>query len=256
MVKNDELYHYASPYYDPVKAHEYYMEHRELKGRSTSGMSDTQREGWTYAQKQIKTAKEKEKDSEKTATEQNIAKMRAKAEATRVEIAARVAEKVKRINARLKQEQSQWDTSKISDKLSSNVRSKQVAYYQVQKAKASAIAASDKNRVSSSAAEEKEKLSSDLSTAISNVRAEYKKKLADINTKYEKIYDEEYAGIKANLPGKSTPSGNSKKTASKKSSSSSSKKSKKSSSSSSKKSKSLEDYIIDWNKWNSKNKKK
>lgn len=24
---------YASPYYDPVKAHEYYMEHRELKGR-------------------------------------------------------------------------------------------------------------------------------------------------------------------------------------------------------------------------------
>ena len=24
---------YASPYYDPVKAHEYYMEHRELKGK-------------------------------------------------------------------------------------------------------------------------------------------------------------------------------------------------------------------------------
>lgn len=252
MVKNDELYHYASPYYDPVKAHEYYMEHRELKGHSTSGMSDTQREGWTYAQKQIKIAKEKEQDVEKTVTEQNISKMRAKAEATRVEIAARVAEKVKRINARLKQEQSQWDTSKISDKLSSNVRSKQVAYFQAQKAKASARAASGKSRVSSAAAKEKDKLSFDLSTAISNIRAEYKKKLTEINTKYEKIYDEEYAGIKANLPGKSV-----KKTSSKKSSSSAKKTSSKKISSSAKKtSKSLEDYIIDWDKWNSKNKKK
>lgn len=29
----DQLLHYASPYYDPVKAHEYYMRHRKLKGR-------------------------------------------------------------------------------------------------------------------------------------------------------------------------------------------------------------------------------
>ena len=28
----DILKHYASPYYDPVKAHEYYMKNRELKG--------------------------------------------------------------------------------------------------------------------------------------------------------------------------------------------------------------------------------
>lgn len=28
----NEILHYASPYYDPVKAHEYYMKHRELKG--------------------------------------------------------------------------------------------------------------------------------------------------------------------------------------------------------------------------------
>lgn len=27
------LVHYASPYYDPVKAHQYYMDHRKLKGR-------------------------------------------------------------------------------------------------------------------------------------------------------------------------------------------------------------------------------
>lgn len=31
--RDKTLAHYASPYYDPVKAHEYYMRHRKLKGR-------------------------------------------------------------------------------------------------------------------------------------------------------------------------------------------------------------------------------
>ena len=35
---------YASKYYDPVKAHEYYMKHRQLKGRqsrtSTAGLNE------------------------------------------------------------------------------------------------------------------------------------------------------------------------------------------------------------------------
>ena len=37
----DWLMHYANPYYDPVKAHEYYMKNRHLKGRhSTKGLND------------------------------------------------------------------------------------------------------------------------------------------------------------------------------------------------------------------------
>lgn len=43
MDINEPLQHYASPYYDPVKAHEYYMRTRELKGRrSTTKLKDTQ----------------------------------------------------------------------------------------------------------------------------------------------------------------------------------------------------------------------
>ena len=34
MDINEPLQHYASPYYDPVKAHEYYMRTRELKAVS------------------------------------------------------------------------------------------------------------------------------------------------------------------------------------------------------------------------------
>lgn len=36
------LEHYASPYYDPVKAHEYYMRTRQLKGRQSTGGLNTQ----------------------------------------------------------------------------------------------------------------------------------------------------------------------------------------------------------------------
>jgi hypothetical protein len=36
--------------YDPVKAHEYYMKHRKLKGRhSTKGMSESQKKQWESA---------------------------------------------------------------------------------------------------------------------------------------------------------------------------------------------------------------
>ena len=39
------LVHYASPYYDPVYAHEYYMAHRKLKGRQRSAYQDLNSSG-------------------------------------------------------------------------------------------------------------------------------------------------------------------------------------------------------------------
>ena len=46
----------ASVDYDPVKAHEYYMKHRKLKGRrrSTKGFSESQKEQYAYAKEQLK----------------------------------------------------------------------------------------------------------------------------------------------------------------------------------------------------------
>jgi len=69
-MDDDILQHYASEYYDPVKAHEYYMKNRELKGRtSTSGLNDKGREAASYIKKQInderdaKIAADKEKSN-------------------------------------------------------------------------------------------------------------------------------------------------------------------------------------------------
>lgn len=71
--KNTILIHgtYASPYYDPVKAHEYYEEHKKLKGRtaSTSTLNETGKKAAAYVKNQIneehKTASEKLKNETK-----------------------------------------------------------------------------------------------------------------------------------------------------------------------------------------------
>lgn len=59
IVDNNTLVHYSSPYYDPVKAHEYYEQHKKLNGRTTSGLNETGRKAANY----VKTEINKERDS-------------------------------------------------------------------------------------------------------------------------------------------------------------------------------------------------
>lgn len=54
-LEQSALAHYASKYYDPVKAHEYYLRTRELKGRtSTGGLNDTGKEALTQVRAKLK----------------------------------------------------------------------------------------------------------------------------------------------------------------------------------------------------------
>ena len=50
----NSLQHYASPYYDPQKAHEYYEQHKKLKGRrTTTTLTDEGKEAASYVKSQI-----------------------------------------------------------------------------------------------------------------------------------------------------------------------------------------------------------
>lgn len=62
---DDYLAHYASQYYDPAKAHEYYLRTRELAGRrSGSGLkTERKKQAWAYAQNQIKEAEKSDLDA-------------------------------------------------------------------------------------------------------------------------------------------------------------------------------------------------
>lgn len=61
---NDILAHYSSPYYDPVKAHEYYEQHKKLKGRtSTAGLNEKGREAAQYIKKSLNEEQKNRRES-------------------------------------------------------------------------------------------------------------------------------------------------------------------------------------------------
>lgn len=85
-INDGEIKHYASPYYDPVKAHEYYMKTRELKGRSTSSLNDDGKKAAKYVRKILDDERKKKVEEHKTKTNKDIA---ASKEALNARIAAR-----------------------------------------------------------------------------------------------------------------------------------------------------------------------
>lgn len=73
----EDLKHYASPYYDPVKAHEYYEEHKKLKGRtSTAGLNEKGREAAKYVKDQLTTERKSKISEHKEQTNKSINDLR------------------------------------------------------------------------------------------------------------------------------------------------------------------------------------
>ena len=99
------LRHYASPYYDPQKAHEYYMRTRELKGRSTTSLNDEGKKIWSYTKNNIKSEK--------------AAKVKEEQEKRDQKITEQISSRLKELNEALTQNASDRkksiDTDKDSD---------------------------------------------------------------------------------------------------------------------------------------------
>lgn len=70
---------YSSKYYDPVKAHQYYMEHRKLKGRnSTSTLNDAGKEAARYVKEKLKQEKNQLIEAYKASMNKRIESIKAK----------------------------------------------------------------------------------------------------------------------------------------------------------------------------------
>lgn len=85
---------HASQYYDPVKAHEYYLRTRELKGRQArargEGLTSNQKIGFEYSKSEIEKARQAEFDKAQL-------EVQAKVEAFRQEALAKVEEFTNRV---------------------------------------------------------------------------------------------------------------------------------------------------------------
>lgn len=224
MDINEPLQHYASPYYDPVKAHEYYMRTRELKGRrSTTKLNDEGKKVWAYTKNEISGKKKEKVKEEQEKRKQKIAELRAKAKVTREQISA----KLKELNAQLT-EIERLMAIEIPSGLSKEERAKRVAERNEKIAKLRDDASEDKSKVSEQAKAEKEevrtsasrkkkritedtkeeradnsanaksereKVSAELKAAVTAAREAYKAAKENLDATYEDLYQQEFDKI-------------------------------------------------------------
>lgn len=90
MSKEEFRHAYSSQYYDPVKAHEYYERTKQLKGRSTSGMSDEQRSTWNVVKEGITSEKKEKTENLQEESNATVEALRSEAAAARQRISEKL----------------------------------------------------------------------------------------------------------------------------------------------------------------------
>lgn len=193
---DDELAHYASPYYDPVKAHEYYMRTRELKGRtSTAGLNDEGKAAASYVKEQLTSERKSKVTANKEDTTNQIEKLR---EQKKANIAAHKAAMQKQIDGLREKlnNMSSVDKKKNRARISSNIS-----------------ALREQN------AAERERLNAEFQAQSKSLRNTQKETNENLKTEYDDKYVSELEKIKSNpsfQKAKSSSGGSKKSSSSKK----------------------------------------
>ena len=220
MRMQNELMHYASKYYDPVKAHEYYMRTRELKGRrSMSRLNDEGKEIWTYTKNEIGNEKKQKLSEAQETRRRNIETLRQQASETRERISSRLKELNQLLNERSKQQkdtvrgqkQSKIDSLRdqtIPKGLSKEEKARRRKQINEQidrirgdaKVKTSEITESTKterkvNRESASS--QRKQVAEQLKTVIAAAREAYNQAKTSLDNSYENLYQAEFDKIES-----------------------------------------------------------
>lgn len=193
---DDMLEHYASPYYDPVKAHEYYERTKKLKGRtSTTGLNAEGRRVASYVKKQLneeRTAKVNEskmnQDSQienlREKTESEIAELReetdAQSESYRIQTQNKIdhlREKLEKMPASIKKLSAERISSQIKDLLVANQN--------------------EKIRLENAYRESSASLREDQKSSTESLRTKQTENTKKLKEEYDKKYEEELDKIKS-----------------------------------------------------------
>ena len=118
---NNEILHYASPYYDPVKAHEYYIKHRELNGSaSTAGLNDEGKAAASYVKEQLTTERKSKVEANKEDTTNQIDKFREQKKSNIEAHKAAIQSQIDRLKAKLRS-MSSVDKQNNRDRIAANI---------------------------------------------------------------------------------------------------------------------------------------
>lgn len=188
LYDEDYLAHYASPYYDPVKAHEYYMRTRQLKGRRPK-LNDRGKEALKYVKDSIrgeqKSKSEKMRSDYKKAAEKRRSDRKARSETHRANVKAMTTSirsnyksKIESLNAKLKG-------------MSKEERKEKAAEIKEEKARLRDKVKSDLTEIRNKNKEERQRITDEYRNSSKFASTEYKSARTKLKDDYKKKLDDE-----------------------------------------------------------------
>jgi hypothetical protein len=205
--------------YDPVKAHEYYMKTRELKGRRSSSQlkGAVKKEGWAYTKKQVEEERKSTLENAGSTNKEAVAQLREKATARREEIRGKLEQAMLRLttDSKTAREGISADVKskidalpKMPEGLTKQQKSEFAAKRREEIAKIRGEASQKREDVSvyvdkaregerDFADVDREQVASELKDSLDKAKAAYESAKENIKAKYEAELDKEFESVRA-----------------------------------------------------------
>lgn len=205
------LSHAQPQFYDPVKAHEYYMKTRELKGRREGLKTDTQKQAFAFSKTEIAKAKKGESEAAAANHKKLMEQTRANAEAKRTEIHDKLKALMERLSAETAADSAAATAkikalppipkglSKQATARAAFERSQKIALIRGEVEKGRDTAKLNRQNARDSATADRDKLRTDVKASVDTARANYTALKEKLKKKYETATDKEFQAIKENV---------------------------------------------------------
>ena len=190
--RQDILMHYASPYYDPVKAHEYYEQHKHLKGRPTGRLTDEGKQVWKVTKMNIDQAKKIENDEARLVKISSVQQFQNKAKEQRTIVQAKLTELLNTINAKYKKDtEDLTETQKHQIEVNNRLKKQKAEDIKNKKAREIESLIEDTSDMDEEEIEEYyEKINQKMSKINDKYSKESEHNISDTNAKNNKVRDE------------------------------------------------------------------
>lgn len=190
--RKDILIHYASPYYDPVKAHEYYEQHKHLKGRPTGRLTDEGKQIWKVTKMNIDQAKKIENDEARLVKLSSVQQFQNKVKEKRIIVQSKLTELLNAINTKYKTDtEALTETQKHQIEVNNRLKKQKTEDIKNKKAREIELLKEDTSDMDS---EEREEYYEKRKQKISKISDKYSKEseqnILDTNVKNNKVRKE------------------------------------------------------------------
>ena len=190
--RQDILMHYASPYYDPVKAHEYYEQHKHLKGRPTGRLTDEGKQVWKVTKMNIDQAKKIENDEARLIKISSVQQFQNKAKEQRTMVQSKLTDLLNAINAKYKTDtEDLTETQKHQIEVNNRLKKQKAEDIKNKKAREIESLIEDTSDMDEEEIEEYyEKINQKMSKINDKYSKESEQNISDTNAKNNKVREE------------------------------------------------------------------